>query len=474
MRSRVGEGTVHLALYAVATAITALATFASIPLLVRHLDLTGFGIWSLTEPLLMLGASVALLGIEHGAIKQVALDHQSVRLVLGRLVPAAAPVLFLAAGISYLVSVPYLGHTGGLLVAFLIPFEGVLTLVTTTLRANRQIGLYAIAQAGRAILFAAFIGLSLSIPAWAHGSVTDVLFVRLAIAAAICCFLFVKIKPHLTWNSVNYSDAVRYGAFLLVTGILAQVLDNTDRYVLGLFNTTEHVGAYVVHVKLATMLGQGIVTPFMLWFPAERFRHLNDPDGGKEFFRTAALGLLFLLLLAGGTIFLMGYFLIGLIAPDVTYSPFVLLNLIVASAAIGMSYALNVGLLQPGRTHLNAYAALGAALLALLFTFLLVPMMGNDGAAIARAAACVCYMLIIARLSQSIYRIPFHLWQMAFSTLATVFCLAALSYFCSLRSVETTGISVLIFWLFLGATFLPSRKLISPQKHSLALALGDE
>lgn len=393
--------------YGLVTVVTAGATFLAVPVLIRLLGLEGFGRWSLLEPVILVGAVLVLLGIEHGAIKQIAHDRLSPGLVAGRLIATAMlPAALISAGFLLGLASVW-GQRLALLAALLILAEGLLTLLTASCRAANLTGGYALGQGGRAALFLMALLSGLAWPFLSVATVEAAVAVRLCIVAALALGLAVLLRARLRWGPRAYGDAVRYGGFILLTGLLATVMETGDRYALAWFADPALVGVYVVHVKLASIVGQGITTPFMLWFPVERFRHLGDADGGSLFFRTAAILLLGALLAVAGGVWLAGPFLTGLMAPGVRFDPAVSGWILAATVAVGMGYPMNVGLLKPGLTHRNVYPSLLAAPIAIGLAFLMAPAWGMEGAAIARTVGAVAALVLLTALSQRAHRVDF-------------------------------------------------------------------
>lgn len=393
--------------YGLVTAVAASATFLTVPTLIRLLGIDGFGLWSLIEPLILVGGVLVLLGTEHGAIKQIAHDRIAPGLVAGRLLAAAAPAAILIALAFYFGFRTAWGATLAVLATLLILAEGLLTLMTASCRAANHPAGYALGQGGRALLFLAILAPGLVWSALAIDTVEGVVATRLGITAVLAFGLAVLLRARPGWAPQAYGDAVKYGGFILVTGLLAMVVEAGDRYILAWFREPAAVGMYVVHIKIASIVGQGITTPFMLWFPVERFRHLQDPDGGSAFFSAAAILLLGMLLAISGSVWLIGPLLLELFAPGVGFDPVVSAYVLAATVAVGMSYPMNVGLLKPGLTHRNVYPSLLAAFLSIVLAIVLVPSLGAPGAGVAKVVGALAILTLLTVLSQQVHPVDF-------------------------------------------------------------------
>lgn len=410
----------RLAGYGAATGCGALATLLAVPLLVRLLGLDEFGTWSLLEPLLVIGAMVALCGVEHGVIKQAAHDGTSIRKVVGDLLPAVLLVILLVDLIGATVLHWWFGAAVSLLVAGLVAAEALLTLITTAYRSADRLALYSVGQAGRSVSFLIVLAVMAMLSPAGRTPVETLLGVRLALVLALALALIAALRPRPRWRPDRHADARTYGVFILLTGLMGQVLENCDRYLLAGHASIAEVGGYVLHIKLATIVVQGVTTPFMIWFPMERFRHFNDSDGGDRFFGTVAFLMLTALLLAAGIVWFSAPLLLGWFAPEIPYAPGVLLLLLAGVVAVGMSYPLNVGLLKPGFTHLNLIASAAGLTGALVLSVLLVPALGMIGGAGAKAAATLVFTAVLCGLSQRVHRVNFRFARLALLSAAAM------------------------------------------------------
>ncbi len=411
---------VRLGIYAGVTASAAFSTFLAGPVLVRLLGIEAFGTWSLIEPLVLMAAAAALLGVDHGLIKQVSHDGNDLSPALGRLVPIGLPVLLAVAGLAGIgIAVPVLGWGAVPALAVLIVVEAVLGILLFGCRAANRLAPYAIGQAGRPAIFLLALGIVLALTWPTRLSLMDIVLFRLLAAGSLALLLVMILRPGPLARRGAYADAVRYGGFILLTGMLAQVAESGDRFLLAWFGERADVGAYVVYVKLTAFVGQGITMPFMLWFPVERFAHLNDPDGGSAFFDQAAHLLLALMLTVAGMVGLAGHELVDLFAPGLAYDPWTLVLLIMAIVTVGMTYPFNVGLLKPGHTHRNLYPVGAGALAAIAIGAVLIPWLGLQGAALAKLGGAIVALGTLMVLSQRIHRVAFRHGRMVGLCLGT-------------------------------------------------------
>ena len=103
----------RLVIYGGINAIAALATFLTVPVLVRLLGIENFGLWSLVEPVIFFGTALALLGSEHGAMKQIAYEGQEAGRVVGEIAATGVGVMLVSAVVVYVAARTIIGPGPG-------------------------------------------------------------------------------------------------------------------------------------------------------------------------------------------------------------------------------------------------------------------------------------------------------------------------------------------------------------------------
>jgi len=361
-----------------------------------------------------------LLGLNYGIMKQISFDKLPCLPVLSSLFRRSQVVCILTT-LTALFALTHLGFSlreSGWF-AFLIYVEAVMILLLSFYRATSAVGGYATGSITKALAFLAFLMLAGFGSRHSSVHVSDVLFWRLSSASLAIAFSMYVFKTRKFTDSSSvcpdgdlhsrhlYSDAIRYGAPFLVTGLLTMVIDFADRYILKAFFDYTVLAHYVIYSKIAAFLNPLIIAPLGLWWPTERFKRLRNADGGMLFFRQTALKVLIVLLLVGGALWLFSPGLITLFAPGVVAEPRIQLMLIASVVFMGMGAPLNIGLLNSGKTHLNIYGVLGGAVIHLLLCILLIPTFGATGAALSTALSYLAYTLLLNVLSQRLIPVPF-------------------------------------------------------------------
>jgi O-antigen/teichoic acid export membrane protein len=455
--------------YFFATIASAAASFFSVPLLTRLLGTEQFGRWSLLEPLQLLLSQIVLLGINYGIVKQINFDKSLPFATFISLLKCSQPLLILISIITFF-ALPQLGFSrqeSGWF-ALLVYSEAVFMLTLALYRAADTVSGYATGSIVRVLLFLLALVLSVTGGWYLTTDILGVLTWRLVstIVAIASSLYLIKImnKEHSYFHLDNgsgswqlYSDAVRYGWPMLVTGLLTMVIEFADRYILKAYFDYTTLAYYVVYLKIAAFLNPLIIAPISLWWPTERFKRRQTADGGMLFFRQVALIVLTILLLVGGALWLISPWLITWFAPGAPQQPAVILLLILSVVFVGMGAPLNIGLLDSGKTHLNIYGVLGGAVIHLVLCFALIPRYGLIGASLSTALSYLAYTVLLNLLSQRQYAVPFAYLQMLFLMVISLSELSAIYLFLGhggfFSCVVTTLVYLLVFSLS-AAVFL--------------------
>ena len=410
--------------YAIGSAFFAGAGFVSVPILIRLLGNQEFGRWVLLEPVLLIGAQLAMLGINGGIFKQVAHDGIPVRYAYRKLMIAAQPVAILIAVLLAL-GMKWVGYstTEQVVAAFLIWFEAILLLGVSSLRAANLPSHFAFIQGLRSATLIVFLAVALF--GWIMISdVSDALVIRFGVAGIAVLLVFVIIPKEKNISSkckvsdgmvgkgkVNawplYFDAIQYGFPLLLTGLLIMAFQFSDRFILKSVMNYNVLAEYVIHVKVVSALNLIIVTPFSLWWPTERFLRRKDADGGQVFFCAVANVFLVVLLAVGGCLWLSAEWLLPIFAPSVAVSTHLMLILILSAVFFAMAYPLNIGLLDGGKTHKTIWGALAGLSIQIILCLVLIPRFGALGAAYANLAGSFLFVVVLHAMSQNVHKVNF-------------------------------------------------------------------
>ena len=447
--------------YFLATAAQAAVAFISVPLLIRALGVEQFGRWSLIEPMIVVLSQVALLGSDAGLLKQISHDKLPLRTSLAATLVSSHPVLI---GVSLLplIFVTWLDFlwVDALALGVVIYLEAVVLLFLAAFRAENSVLAFCATTIAKVSCFlVTLIAIVKFTPVATHVA-EDVLLWR-SLAVTIAAVLGFAIVGHATRERRSfdhkitrdkfelYWDAVCYGLPVLITSLLTLIIEFAGRYFLRAYTDYTALGKYVVYLKIAAALALVVNTPLGLWWPTERFRRFHDPDGGRSFFRVAAMSFLAVLLLAGGILWFVSGWVLSFVAPGVPFEPDVILVLILSVVATGMAAPLNLGLLMQGNTRWNIYGVLIAAIAHLLLCTLLIPPFGIKGAAWATALSYLTYTLLLNAFSQAKYFVPFAYVRMASLVILSIGVMICVQVSPLGNGPESIGTKILIYTVML-------------------------
>jgi O-antigen/teichoic acid export membrane protein len=474
----------HISGYFVGTAITAAVGFLSVPLLLRLLGQTEFGRWALVEPVLLIGSQAALLGANWGVFKLIShdgLDAQSTYRYILR--SGWLPVLIVALISALVLSIMEFSIYDSAYLFLVVSIDALLLLALATLRASHSSLAFAGTQVVRGlvliiVLLAATYGL-LNVDV-----VGSFLLARLATAiAALCVGIWLINRIHVTAERPvdqtemvadlsTYKEAVRYGLPMLITALLTMILDFAGRYLVAHYLNIDLLAQYVVYTKLVSAVSLLVVTPFSLWWAAERFRRLRDNDGGRSYFPMVASAFLIVLLAAAGSLWLVFAPLLNLYAPGVPNYPEVIALLLLGVVFAGMAYPLNIGLLNEGKTHKNIYAVAIGASAHLTLCLVLIPPLGMLGAATATMVGYFVYMVAFAVLSQKNYFVPFAYRKMFFIAAIAIIALLTIIYILPGKNILELAVRVIAFLFVLGLIGWPVYSGLAKHKINLLVDTG--
>jgi O-antigen/teichoic acid export membrane protein len=437
-------------IYAFATAFSALGALLLTRVLWLRLSAEDFGSWVLADAVLLVIVPALLLGTDHSLIKQVRLDKQPVGKVMGVLVSGCLPPLVIGGLIVGAFSAK-LDSEWGLALTCAIVAEALLVLVQAAFRAADRALCFAFLLVARTYGYVLLLVTSPLLLGDPQLTLSDVFLLRAGWVAGLSVLGLMALRPELSFDLQVWRRALRYGFPLLLAITIHAAADLADRVALGWYVGSAAVGIYALHLKLASILSQAVVVPFGLWFPPERLRHMEDSDGGRNFFLTVADTLLALCLLLGGTLWLCREPLLTIIAPGSEVSPMLLGLCIVATLCLALGQVFNVGLMLPGQTRHNATCMLAAALAAAGAAVALVPLLETTGAGLARLAGGVVFVVVTAAWSYRAYPVSYPFLRMSLQAALTVMSLVVLE---AILSGADKLVPRLLFWVPAATTLV--------------------
>lgn len=387
------------------------------PFLAHHLSPSNYGILTLLNTLISLGAGISQLGLSSAFFRAYGYDYTSSsdrRAVLGTVFILLCLVSFpMAAGVAIMapfLAQLFLGQSS--LSGFIILATGVIVL------RNLSIPGFAWLRAESRPLFYSLLSIcNLSITLAANIFLVGALHLGLAgsLLATGCGYasVFIFTTPIILLHAVlrMRADIVRtlltFGAPLVFYLMANWVLELADRYLLSILSSFAETARYAVAYTLGSALSILVIGPFTLAWPAAMFaiaRREDAPQIFKLVFRWFSLFLLFAAfgLSLAGTMVLYWFF-------PVTYrSAAIVIPLVAESYAIfGAYYIVGSGVSIKRKTWLDPIFVAVAALVNVALNLVLISHYGALGAAESTLIAYIALASIGYLVNQRLYPVPY-------------------------------------------------------------------
>ncbi|NRD22124.1 oligosaccharide flippase family protein [Winogradskyella litoriviva] len=267
---------------------------------------------------------------------------------------------------------------------------------------------------------------------------------------------YLKIK--LTFDTVLWKKMMRYALPVLIAGIAYSVNETFDRilleYLLPSDVAEKQIGMYSACYKLALFMTL-FATAFRLGIEPYFFSHSKTENPQKNYAK-----ILEYFVALGSVIFLVVVVFADLLKPYVILSeayyeamwivPFILL----ANFCLGIYHNLSVWYKITDRTKFGAYISIFGAIVTLLINYILIPIIGFKGSAIATLSAYAIMMLLSFYFGRKYYPVPYDLKKISLYLVVSI--LFSFIFFYNYRENYIIGIAMLI--VFLGLVIILEKR----------------
>ncbi len=330
-----------------------------------------------------------------------------------------------------------------------IAVNGIYYLLLNQFRWELRSKAYALASVAYALFTLLF---ALAFCLWLGMGLVGVMLAQLlaALLAGLLCLWLLRQTFGWQFDAGQLRAMLRFSTPLVPAGLAVFISLYINRFALNHFGSLEDVGHFGIGSRIAglaalLMLGiQAALTPLV-------YQHYRDPQTPGQiarlfswFMAVALAGCLFLALFARELLmlfatpeFMAGAALVGVLAP---------------SLLLSQMYIFAPGIAIAKKTHWQLWVTLLSAAASVAGNWLLVPLWGIWGAALATLLASLLFFLCWLTLSQRLYPIPYQKFKIALLVVIFIGCLGMGAL------VNTGGVDVfmslffksliLIFFLF--------------------------
>ena len=233
---------------------------------------------------------------------------------------------------------------------------------------------------------------------------------KLMIGLPLVFWVWRRVGWHWNWSLLK--EMLSYSAPLVPSFFLHVLIYNSDRYFINYFMTLSATGLYGISQKLGTALHILITSPFLISFMPRRFEIVKRDTAKKEFQNIYHY---YMLLIISATLGLnlFTYLVVLLLAPEfqevADYIPLISLTMIV----LGMKYHLDFGIFYSKKTQYVIVINLIVVIVRFLLNFLLIPLWGLWGAAIASLVSTIVMAITTYYIARRYYSVNFQFWDTA-------------------------------------------------------------
>jgi O-antigen/teichoic acid export membrane protein len=258
---------------------------------------------------------------------------------------------------------------------------------------------------------------------------------------------YTKIK--FKFDKILWKKMMRYAIPVLIAGIAYSVNETFDRVLLEKLLDPDvaekQIGMYSACYKLAVFMTL-FATAFRLGIEPYFFSHSKAENPQKNYAKILeyfiALGSIILLVVVVFADLLKPYIILSEAYYEAMWIlPFILL----ANFCLGIYHNLSVWYKITDRTKFGAYISIIGAIVTLVLNFVLIPIIGFKGSAIATLSAYAIMMLLSFYFGRKYYPIPYDLKKI--SLYLGVSILLSFLFFYNYRENYIIGITMLVVFL---------------------------
>lgn len=243
---------------------------------------------------------------------------------------------------------------------------------------------------------------------WMRLGVKGVFLAQIGVTGSIAIgvVIYIAATNRLRVSVEIIKQMIVFGLPLLPASFFMYLINNADRYFLGIYSGLQEVGVYALAAKLGTVGTMFLMDPFLkVWSPF-LFDNYDKPNGPVLLSRVLTLFTLACVLVAlGVSVFA------PIVLPYVTGEQFADAFALVPLACLAavfysISGLVDAGILIAKKTQYKPIIFGMAAAVSVAANVVLVPIFGMWGAAVAAVASMITLVLVNLHYSNKFYRLP--------------------------------------------------------------------
>ena len=266
--------------------------------------------------------------------------------------------------------------------------------------------------------------------------VMGVLYSSLISSLIISVYLFVTTctESGTKFSFSAYKELLKFGAPLIMADLSVFGLTYADHYLLNYFGSLTIVGLYSLAYKFGMLVSLLFSTPFRSIWSARMFEIAKQEDGRQVYARVLTYFLMGALTISLG-LSCLSRDALRLMAEASYWSAYQIVPLIAVSyVAVGVIAIAGAGLMVMHKTKYFALSTTCALVANLVLCFLLIPIWGAMGAAIATLLSYVVRLWIDAYNSQKLFRIEYD-WRRIVQIIGVYVALTLLAAYVQIDSL---------------------------------------
>lgn len=235
--------------------------------------------------------------------------------------------------------------------------------------------------------------------------------------------IYILNQTGFKFKLTRLFEMIKYGIPFVPAGIMAFILNWSDRYFLRVYSDMEAIGLYSLGYKMGMIITFLVTVPFSFIWNSYIFE-IEKKSNSRQIYARFATYFLFLLCSSGLLISVYSRELIIIMASPSYLDAYKVVPLIVLSMIfVNANTVFKVGLLISGKTGYLPLANGLAAIINILLNFILIPQYGMMGAAYSTVISFFIYITIILYTAQKKYYIEFE-----FSRIMKIFLAGTITF----------------------------------------------